>query len=151
MRPEVDPPGRGGRGGGDLTDFPPPTSALFPSPTLQGRPTRPMSSTEVDRWLATGKASEALVTALESSGDASSAVLKVLTSVKKDADVDASLSSLGADNVDALVKHLYAGLALGDAAISAACLRWHERVVNAHGLGGIVRHLSAKDVSASEQ
>ena len=110
-----------------------------------------MSSTEVDRWLATGKTSEALVTALESSGDASSAVLKVLTSVRKDADVDASLSSLGADNVDALVKHLYAGLALGDAAISAACLRWHERVVNAHGLGGIVRHLSAKDVSASEQ
>ena len=95
---------------------------------------------EAARLLASGRPSAALSEAVLAGPEG---VLSVVTAAKLAAEeLDKAVAALSPAEVDGVMSALYLGLSKGDAAVSASCLRWHDRLVSAHGTSGIVRHLA---------
>jgi actin related protein 2/3 complex subunit 5 len=65
------------------------------------------------------------------------AVLAVKTS-----DLGNAVKALDNDELDLLLKYIYRGMSLPDQYTSSNLLMWHEKVVEAAGLGSIVRVLT---------
>lgn len=57
-------------------------------------------------------------------------------------DVAATVKSLSVDEIDVLMKYLYRGMAAPEKFNAGALLQWHEKAVEAGGLGTIVRVLT---------
>lgn len=69
-------------------------------------------------------------------------VLKPVIMAAKDRDLPSLLKGLSPDDSCRLMRHLYTGMAQGDAALSTAAFRWHDALVSVAGLGCIMRVLT---------
>ena len=73
-----------------------------------------------------------------------SATLSVLSSIKS-TDITTTLKSLDGDELDAVMRAIYKGLADPASNNCAILLSWHERVVEVGGEGVIVRVLTHRE------
>lgn len=71
--------------------------------------------------------------------------MDVLAAVKS-GEIAALVKSLNVDQVDALMKYLYCGMATPEKFNSAVLLQWHEKAFESGGVGSIVRVLTDRRV-----
>jgi len=106
---------------------------------------------EVNNRLNMGNTSAALTAALQNPplgckdqqtrDDSAALVTSVLIAIKE-AEMKKIIDSLASDDLDILMKYVYAGLADGEN--STALLKWHAAVAERGGLGCIVRALAER-------
>mmetsp|Transcript_31474 Transcript_31474/g.43687 ORF Transcript_31474/g.43687 Transcript_31474/m.43687 type:complete len:106 (-) Transcript_31474:112-429(-) len=62
----------------------------------------------------------------------------------KESEVEAVVRELSPPQRDALMKHLYNGLSMGDSKLSSIMFLWHKELTQQAGIGCIIRSLTDK-------